>query len=64
MDALVIAIAADPETVADPFCYDPQFRDVNAETRPVMQNHVNAGVRAKCCESENIKKYTLVIRQP
>ena len=64
MDALVVAVAADPETAADPFRYDPEFKDVNAEMRAVRQSHVNAGVCVKCCESENIKTYTLVIRQP
>ena len=53
MDALVVAVA-DPKIAADLFRYDPQFEDVDAKMRAVMQNRVNAGVRAKY-ESENIK---------
>ena len=36
------------------FRHDPQFEDVDSEIRAVMQNRVNAGVRAKY-ESENVK---------
>ena len=59
-----------PKTPMDPFRFDPQFEDVDAETCAVMQNRVNTGVRAKY-ESEKrhvrvgeCKIHTLVIQQP
>ena len=59
MDALAAAAAAaaaaaDPDIAANHVHPDHQFNLVNAETRTVMQNRVNSGVRAKY-ESENVK---------
>ena len=57
MDALAdaaAAAAADPNIAANHVQPDHQFDLVDAETRTVMQNRENSGVRAKY-ESENVK---------